>query len=169
MRKPLVGTILTLMIGASVLVCSGAGSTSSQPDRFWADFSPSYANFQQHFDANLDALDPIEGIWIAEQTHIAILRSNLFADYDYVGVTIEAMQGNGRRFTRGEIAITLRNAPGNMVYAFQCASTLRGEACSSLPCDGAVVVTEGTMRAQSQLMIRGECTPDRWQKRHPRR
>ncbi len=169
MRKPLVGTVLTLMFGAALLVCSGAGSTSSQPDRFWSEFSPSYANFQRHFDANLSSLDPIEGIWYAEESHVAIIRSNLFEGYDYVAVTIEPLQGNERRFARGEIAITLRNAPGNMTYDFRCTSTLRGEACSMLPCDGAVVITEGTMRAQSQLMVRGECTPDRWQKRHPRR
>jgi hypothetical protein len=164
-----VGTILTLMIGASVLVCSGAGSTSTQPDRFWADFSPSYANFQQHFDANLDALDPVEGIWVAGQGHVAIIRSNIFEGFDYVAVALEAVEGNGRRFTRGEIAIALRNAPGNMLYGFQCASTLRAEACSSLPCDGAIVIAEGTMRAQSGLMVRGECTPDNWLRRHPSR
>lgn len=169
MRKPLVGTMLTLMIGASVLMCSGSGSTSTQPDRFWATFSPTYANFQRHFDENLDALDPIEGIWAARQSNVAIVRSSLFEGYDYVAVAIEPLQGNNKRFARGEIAIALRNAPGNMLYAFQCTSTLRNEACSSLPCDGAVVITEGTMRAQSQLMIRGECTPDQWQKRHPRR
>ncbi len=169
MRKPLLGTALTLMIGASVLVCSSSSSTSTQPDRFWAEFSPSYANFQQHFDANLDALDPIEGIWAAGQGQVAIVRSNIFEGFDYVGVALEAIQGNGRRFTRGEIALTLRNAPGNMVYGFQCASTLRGEACAMLPCDGAVVIAEGNMRAQSHLMTRGECTPDNWLKRHPRR
>lgn len=167
MRKPLVGTVLTLMAGASLLMCSGSGTTSTQqPDRFWADFSPTYPNFQRHFDENLDALDPIEGIWVAGDGQVAIIRSNIFEGWDYVGVALNAFELGPRRFSRGEIAITLANANGG--YAFQCTSTLRGEACSMLPCNGAVFIAEGTMRAESQLMVRGECTPDRWLKRHPR-
>ena len=168
MHKPFLGTVLTLLIGASALMCSGSGSTSTQqPDRFWAEFSPTYNNFQKHFDDNLDALDPIEGIWVAGDGQVAIIRSNIFEGWDYVAVALNAVELGPRRFSRGEIAITLANAGAG--YAFQCASTLRGEACAMLPCNGAVTIAGGNMRAQSQISTRGECTPDNWLIRHPRR
>jgi hypothetical protein len=173
MRKQHILAVLTSMLGASVVMCSTSSTTSTQPDRYWAEFSPTEANFQRHFDENLDSLDPIEGIW-GGRGRVAIVRSSVFEGFDYVGVALEAVgfrEGAAytRRYTRGDIFIAFRNAPGNLTYGFKCASVLRGEACVTLPCDGGVVIADGNMRAESGLMLRGDCTPDQWVKTHPRR
>jgi hypothetical protein len=151
-------------------MCSTSSTTSTQPDRYWAEFSPTEANFQRYFDDDLDSLDPIEGLWGS----VAIVRSSVFHGFDYVGVALEPIgfrEGAAytRRYTRGEIFIAFRNAPGNLTYGFKCASVLRGETCANLPCDGVVVIADGEMQAESLLMVGGDCTPYQWLKSHPRR
>jgi hypothetical protein len=180
MRKQHVLTVLTSMLGASVLMCSTSTTTSTQPDRYWAEFSPTEANFRRHFDENMDSLDPIEGIWVTPGRpsidtggRVAIVQSSVFGGFGYVGVALEAIafREEGiytRRYTRGDIFIAFRKASGSLTYGFSCASVLRGEACANVPCDGVVVIADGDMRAESQLMVGAECTPNHWVKSHPR-
>jgi hypothetical protein len=92
MIAPRVLTTVCLLLPVGLLACASTG-----PPRVWDEFSPTYANFERHFDERGQDLDPIEGIWSAWEYRTAqpdsfiIVRDTSFSGYDFVGVRTGAV------------------------------------------------------------------------------
>jgi hypothetical protein len=88
------------LLTAGPLACASTG-----PPRVWDEFPATYANFERHFDARSQDLDPIKGIWGTRDTRTAladsfiIVRDTSYAGYDFVGVRSSARQRQKLPFT----------------------------------------------------------------------
>jgi hypothetical protein len=89
MIAPRVLAAVCPLLTAGLFACASTG-----PPRYWTEFSPTYSNFERHFDEHATDLDLIEGIWVNEDTRTAladsfvIVRDSSYAGYDFVGVRV---------------------------------------------------------------------------------
>lgn len=172
MLAPRVLTALCLLLALGLLACASTG-----PPRVWGEFSPTYANFERHFDARAQDLDPIEGIWGSRDTRTAladsfvIVRDSSFAGYDFVGVNVAGtqrlpftVQRTGASAGRdpvsrppsrspegkGELMIALRRSAGDdRTYEYTDVAVLRGESCRDAPCHGVYfIAADGSLHRQ---------------------
>jgi hypothetical protein len=152
-----------VLLTALLLACASTG-----PPSYWTAFTPSYYNFQRHFDERGEDLDPIEGIWSPQPAEeglsrefapgdLAIVRDSSYEAYEFVGVRKRFSSAISHRGPyrapglnvteielgyKGEIFIALRRVEGTSgVYEYTDAAVLRGEKCPDEPRHGVYVIT----------------------------
>jgi hypothetical protein len=176
------------LLTAGLLACASTG-----PPRVWDEFPPTYANFERHFDARSQDLDPIEGIWGTWDTRTAladsfiIVRDSSYAGYDFVGVrssgtqrklpfTVERVNAADTRprrpspasQERGELFIALRRSAGDeRAYEYADVALLRGEACTDKPCQGVYFIAADGRLHRQRFAAEKHSSGCGWVRRYP--
>ncbi len=179
------------LVTLGFLACASTG-----PPRYWTEFSPTYPNFERHFDEHAQDLDPIEGIWVAEDTRTAladsfvIVRDSSYSGYDFVGVRASGTHPQKLPFTvervnaadtrqpvsrqspasreRGELFIVLRrSAGGDRTYEYNDVELLRGESCRDAPCQGVYFIAADGKLHRQRFASEDHSSGCGWIRRYP--